>query len=354
MKILKGVIVSNKDMSETGRLSVIFPTESQSIKTVVYTTPFYMANGGGLLAIPEYGARILATYDEDSDTYYYLSTILTQDDKDFNGSSGLKDFSILGDKNVYSERKKPSKIKLTNQLNAGLAITRKYQPDYIVNKVDLTSEKGKRVSLNDSPKTDAVIVRNEHGDGLIITSESTETHPDRSIEIKSVGPQRHVVYQSDMNFMIVDGKDVNIENYSTGAFADNSEGGRFGNINLRSENADITIVSKADDGRVFIVTPNARIQISPDGKVQVKADSDIELVSDTNITIQAANNLNLVAANVNIKADANIAMDAGGNSSILSTGTNSLDGAQVHFNSGLSLPVTVDQPGIPETNDYNE
>ena len=340
--ILKGTVISSLDEGSSGKFKAIFPALSQDIITVTYTSPYYTLNNGGMLAVPEEGSQILAFKDSEGEIYY-LSTILEVPDND--QVDGISDWSVIGDRRVYSDRGRPQKVTYANQVGAGLHLTRKFNPSTIVNQVDLKSERGKRVSLNDSPEIDAITIRNEHGDGILISSDGNSIHPERSIDIKSVGSQKFVVYQSDITLAVVEGRDINIENYSTGANANSGGQGRFGNVNLRSQNADVTLVSRASDGRVFIVTPNARIQIASNG--------DIQMQSDGSITLDAANDINLKATNVNIKADLNISSEAGGTISSLSTGVNSLDGAQVHLNSGLSLPAII--PEVPlDSTDYNE
>jgi hypothetical protein len=350
--ILKGIVVSNADETKAGVLTCSIPDVSDDLIHVTMTSPFYSLNNGGMLAIPEVGSKILIHYDENDNSYYYLSTIIEKPDNEQKG--GLKEFSVIGDKYIYSERGRPQKITYANQFNAGLHIDRRLTPDQMVNKVDLKSETGKKLSLSDSPKMDACILRNEHGDGLIITSDANDIHSERSIELKCKGSQKFVVFQGEAGFYIVDGRDFNIENWSTGAFANENATGRFGNINFRSDNSDICMISKADDGRVFLVTPNARIQIESDGSVvidsvknvQIKATDDIDIKSDKAIRIQGQS--------IDIKAANSFRVQSGGDASILSTGTNSLDGDQVHFNSGISQPANETSITTPERNDYDE
>jgi hypothetical protein len=309
---------------------------------------------GGILTIPEVGSEVLLLIDDTHKKVYYLHTVVDFPENEMSG--GLKTFGLFGDNYVYSTREVPQKITFTNQLNAGLKITRKFQPDSIVAKVDLDSEKGKRISLNDSPGSDFVLVRNEHGDGITIASDGNDIHGERSIEVKSKGLQQFVSYQSGMNFYVIDGKDINIENYSTGSFSNINAAdlGRFGNINIRSHNADVSLVGKGPTSQIFIVTPNSRIQIDSTGAVTIESINSISVKSSSDINLDAGNTLNITATNLNIKTTSDTRIDSGGNFSARSVGVNSLDGSQVHFNSQLSLPV-VTLPLLPATrNDYGE
>lgn len=352
MNILIGSVISNHDETKTGLLMVKIPDLSDNPLNVVMTSPFYTLNSGGMLAIPEVGSKVLVSQDTSTGKLYYLSTIIEPPENEQVG--GLVNFNVLGDKYIYTERGRPQKVTYANQFNAGLHIDRRLLPEYMASKVSLVSESGKKISLSDSPKSDAVIIRNEHGDGMIITSDPSDVHSERSIEVKSKGSQRHVVFQGGMEMYVIDGKDITIENFSTGAYANENATGRFGNITLRSENSDINIVSKANDGRIFILTPKARIQIENDGTVKITSDADIQINCENDIDIKAGKALRIQGESIDIKATNDVRVQAGGNSSILATGSNSLDGDRVDLNSGVSLPSNEAIIADPITNDYGE
>lgn len=352
-KIYEGIVVSNIDTTRNGILSVRIPDISDELCFVTYTSPFFVPNGGGIIAIPEVGCKILILQNLESGKFYYLTTIVEIPDNSQKG--GLTDWNLIPDKYIYSERERPQKVNVTNQFGAGLKISRRFLPEYITSKVELVSETGKKISLSDSPKFDAVIIRNEHGDGIVITSDPSDIHSERSIETKSIGPQRYVVYKSDINMLVVDGRDITIENLSTGAGANTDTEGKFGNINLRSHNADINIVSRADDGRVFIVTPKARIQIEADGSIKITSDSDIQIAAKGDLDIKSDNAIRIQGNTLDIKANTNMKFESGGNISSKAAGTNSLDGPQaIHFNSGVSQAANAAQIEEAVKTDYNE
>lgn len=343
-KVFRGTVVSIFDKSKSCLIKAVFPEYSPNVVDVVYTTPYYSYNNGGMLAVPEEGSNILASFSDFDNKFYYMSTIIESLDgsDDIVKSGGIKDWEVIGDRRLYSERDRPQKVSYCNQAGAGLDITRKFLPDYIVSKVDLNSENGKKISLNDSPNSDSVIIRNEHGDGIIISGEQNDIHPDRGIELKSVGPHKFVVFQSDMTMMVVDGRDINIENYSTGAQA-NQLSEKYGNISIRSKNKDVTLVTNGQSGNIFITTPRAKIQINSNGDILLSSDGTIQMDAP-NITLNADSNVNIKGANVNIKSDANCAIEAGEIASV--------DGSQVQLNSGFTAQ---EAQIIPTTNNaYGE
>lgn len=298
-----GIVVSNSDIeSQTGRMSVKVE-KFDTVIDVVYVSPFYFLNGGGVLAIPEVGSKVIVLTDTNTDESYYLGTIIdTPSNPEKGGMIGWKPIS---EPNVYSERGIPQKVTFTNQVGSGLKISRRFYPKYIDCKVNLDSEKGKRISLSDSPKSDCVLIRNEHGDGIVITSQENDVHADRSIEVKSKGLQQYVSFQSAMNLYVMEGKDINIENFSTGANSNTTAAtkGRFGNINLKSHNADINIVGKGSESNIFITTPKARVEIKADGSVLIDSQGDIRMQSLGNIELKStAGDISLEALNINMKS----------------------------------------------------
>lgn len=309
LKFITGIVIDNRDTSKRGRMLVKFEGQSETASEVIYTSPYFTTNGGGVLAVPEVGSEIIALEDSEKTKIYYIATIVDFPSQNEVGG-GLKEFNVISDPYVYTEREKPQKVNFTNQFGAGLKISRRVLPKLLSTKVDLSSEGGKRITLSDSPESNLIMIRNEHGDGIIITSEQSDVHPERSIEIKSVGQQNYVSFQSGINFYVIDGRDINIENFSSGAFANTSAAtkGRFGNINLRSSEADISIVGKGQGSEIFIVTPKARIQINLDGSVNIEA-LNVNIKSALNMTLEAQN-LSIKSTNLNIKSDALLNVDS--------------------------------------------
>ena len=292
------------------------------------------------------------TNHADKETYY-LGTIIDYPENQMVG--GKLGFTPLGDSNIYSEKNIPQKITFTNQAGAGLEISRKFLPNYINCKVNLNSEKGKRISLSDSPKSDAVLIRNEHGDGIVITSKENDIHADRSIEVKSKGLQQYVCFQSGMNLYVIEGKDLNIENFSTGANANVNAGdnGRFGNINIKSHNADINITGKGSNSNVFITTPKARVEIKSDGSVLIDSVGDIRMQSLGNIELKStAGNISMEALNINMKSTLNTSIEAQVNFAAKGSATATLTTdsptalVKCSVESGINGAVPIDPAGV--------
>lgn len=361
---IRGIVDYNANEIADGTFTATFPELGSDPVRVYMASPYFRQNGGGMFGIPDGGDEILAHYDDSNGDVIYQSTIVKYQSSEGNE---LKNFKPVSDK-VYSTEGKPVKVLYGNYLGAGLDITRDYNvtDKKIASYVQLKSEGGKRVALDDSPEIDAVVVRNQHGDGMVVQGDASKVLPERGLMVRSNGPQYYTCYEGSIEMRLVDGRDMVFENNSTGAnsktpseeFWPNGPASqppkRFGGIYFRSERGDVSISSKADDGRIFIVTPNARIQITENGSVQIESDADIQMKSSGDMKFKADGDIQIEGSNVDINSQQALTATAGGQAAISSNGNMSIDGATVNLNSGALA--TAQSPTIedPELNDYNE
>jgi len=369
LNTIKGKVTSNKGSLQTGRFKATFKIIGDEEVDVIYTSPMYRVNGGGLLALPTKGDIILAAHNPDTTEVYYHSTIVdTQLPKtQVRGDDRVPNFVEIPDDKVFADDGSPVKVNYTNQVGAGLEVTRNFKPapGKPISSVNLISEAGKKVGLDDSPGVEAVVVQNQHGDGITVKGDADDLFPSRCIQVASKGHQSFIVAESSLDLTVVEGLDISIENRSTGAMAQtpseqywpngNLPCKRWGGIYLRSESGDISIAANADtgepeqDGRIFIVTPKARIQITETGAIQIDSDQD-------DIRIKSTSNINMEGANINIKATGSLKMESGGETSILSGGNVVVDGTEIHLKPTTpptSIPPLTEHSTL-DLNDYSE
>lgn len=333
--------------------------EDQELVPVRYTSPFFNYGGGGVIAPPQIGNMVLCLYDDASNQYYYISTIVSTNEYPwvYDPSPGI--VPLIKDKNFYTDKNIPQKIHFTNEVDSGLRISRKKLKKYIDSKVELKSEFGKKVSLIDSPTHSHVLIRNEHGDGIRIVSHDwpmgkypNPIYPTRSIVIVSKGPQFYNTFNGSMNMAVTEGTEFNIQNFSTGTHGSNgsstipappgettkaSPENRVGNINLRSKNSDINIAVNGDKSEIYITTPKARLEIREDGTIFINSQASINLKSEGNINMKSSENINIEAGGqVNIKSGDNFNIQSSDALNLKSTNNCNVDGKQVHLNSGFS------------------
>ena len=191
------------------------------------------------------------------------------------------------------------------------------------------------------------------------------------IQVKSSGPHNYTCMQSHMDIRVVEGTDITIENNSTGKMgqtpsedqwpngSEQQPPKRWGGVYVRSENGDVSLASKAEDGRIFITTPNSQIQIQEgeggvsdiiiktNGKISMEGEQGIDLRSNGAIRIEAGED-------VDIQAGGQFKSTSSGQASISSGDQVAVDGSEVHLNSGNSQPAAFADIKEPLLNDYSD
>jgi hypothetical protein len=314
MKILKVLVHSTIDYTKSGKFSALLPPDykfPEDSIDVIYTSPAYSTYEGGVFAPPSEGSEILVAQQDNTSTYYYISTIVNE--PKLLGvlsipkvTTKVKDLvnSIAG-KQIYTDKGSPRAIYFTDFKGAGLKISNYFSKagDPINSKVQLRSVQGHKLVLSDNPDLDCVLLRNKDGDGMTITANRNSVHSSNSIDIKSKNTIRQTTDSGELRYTVLDGRDITIENQSTGVNADPL--GPYGNVNLVASWKDINIYTQGisnpvagDAGRILISTPEGVIQLR----------------SGVNgITLYTAGNINIAAptGDVNIQAGGSINLDAG-------------------------------------------
>lgn len=333
MDIYRGQVISNTSFDLDTQILVKIPDLGNEQYKVYYTTPYFTANEGGMFAIPEPGNEILvAKEDED---LYYLSTIVKPPEKFIKGTYD-KEYSAIKEKYLYTNRFKPQRISFGDTKGNKLVFDARYDKKMISSKTQLESGGGKKVVLDDSPGIDSVIIRNEHGDGLKITSEPTDVTSAQSAELNTRGQQTLVSREATIDINVLDGREVNITNTSTGAKSDGVTG-QYGNINLNSKYKDISINADGFNGRIFLNTADCTIQINKSG-VLIFSKKDVKIHTIESVDIKSLGRINLEGSEVNIKSIGQINLDAVAGTNILGP-----------LPANLVMPVPVATPAGPGT-----
>jgi len=380
LKNVKGFVTSNVDSNRSGIFKAIFDEISDEALPVIYTSPSYRLNGGGMLMIPEKGDSILALQDTKTREIFYQTTIASTQDPIL--SRPVPDFKDIAGENTYSTLGKPVKVRYENQKGSGLCITSEFTvneatpiPPRIIESVVLTTPLSKKISLDDSPEVDAISIKNQHKDGIIITGDASKLFPAQMVQVKSSGPQNYTCMQSHMDIRVVEGTDITIENNSTGRMGqiplpdqwpNGPEGQppkRYGGIYLRSENGDVSVASQAEDGRVFITTNDAQIQIvkrnesdvsdiiiKTNGNISMESEGDIDMLSTNgSIRLQAAGDVDVTAGGLlKTSSSDKTSISSGGDTAINANGNNIL------LNSGGSESTIPASTVEPLRNDYGD
>ena len=384
MRLIKGQVISfDEDGPSDGVFYAQFPTLKKDVVfPVVYTSPYYNNNAGGMVALPSEGSHILAVYNEDAEDeehlIYYQSTIVAEPVLNNYDKEALKHanehFEALRDNDskakTYGRRGKPVTQSFTNAAGAGLYIQREYANPQISDNVTIKQQTGSEVTVGSL----GVQVKNDQGDFISLHSmgkdyKGSDSMAARSLSIQTEGSQEIKCKSSDINIRVMNGGDINIENNSSGdkSFGSLEPGNEnaapgeskwSGNIRLKSRYRNIDLAALGDNSNIHIITNKAKIKVNGvTGEVQILSDNTITLNSNSNIDLNASDNINL---------------NAGGSIFLNPQGNTSINGSVVSLN-GLGIttmnptggdvsvkPIPANQsPQGPtlatlEPNDYND
>ena len=317
-----------------------------------YTSPYSTNTEGGFISIPSYDARILVCRPAGETRLFYIgSTFLSPSDEGVEGGEKIDTGPEVGiekaDPKLYSMRNEPMKMSFKGQRGNGLVISQQYEgPTGKANiKTELVGQSGKKVTINDSPGVDSIILKNEHNDFIrLSTAPKGLGTQSRCATIETRGSQNYICKEGQTDVMVRNGTELNLTNYSTGNNRSNDEPLKYGNINLESKNHDINIMSRRDSGRIFIET----IDINGDNQVidiETKggANSTIRIKSTGKAEVIAEGQIDVVAGgDINLKSDADINLEAAGKINLKSGGTIAADGSKTYLQSGMAQPSTAD------------
>lgn len=342
MKLYEAQVIENGDLSERGKILVYAQKLSENLIPVVYTSPYAAGWESGFIAIPEVGEQVLISQPDESTTWYYVATIISPNPAiPTNGLENvlLVSDNMLPDDDIYKARGVPQKMVFKDSRGNQLSLKSLANEKFINTSAELKSGAGKRLILSDSPRMDSVILRNEHGDGMKITSTADVASPARAIEMHSRGPQKFISRESQVELLVKEGREININNESTGLNKNPSEPEKFGNINISSKNKDINLTVYEEDSKVFIdaLGANGLVQIDSNGKILILATGNVEIRSGAEIKLKCAGALTLDSdKDINIKSGGNINLQASRVTNIKAGSNVNMDGNQVHLNSGFS------------------
>jgi hypothetical protein len=258
-----------------------------SLLKVNYVSPYLNGGNSGFIAIPEIGARVLICKPDNDNEWYYLGTTSVPG----LGNSLVKNTdpnnTRLPDSRVYLASGRPQRYVFKSPLGNMLVLSDEKSESYYNVKAELKSPSGKGLKLIDSPNIDCVILENEHGDKIKITSKANEANAPRSIEIEAKGPVNIVSRDSALNLTVIDGKELNITNKSTGSKRSGPNDPTPGNINVVTDNGDVNILAKGSDSSVFIEAQgsSSRIVLKSKGSIDLSADGNVNIAAGGDVKV---------------------------------------------------------------------
>jgi hypothetical protein len=362
MKLYKAVVKNKQDPKNSAIITCDMLGHSDLVDIPVnYVSPSYDPHNGGFFALPSYATEVLVYYDEDLRQYYYIGTVVANPES-LPGIHDANKNDVVNSKNVYTPDGIPKATTFTNSDGAGLKISDYLtdETEQIQSKVQITSNQGHRVKLSDNPNMDAVFIKNKDGDGITISANRNLGElSDNSISINTKNSIRTAAERGQISMTLYDGRDITIENTSSGKNGTPINPG--GNINIKSLWKDINIFSQGitnpwngPAGRVLISTREGLIQIKSGGPITIYSfTDDINVVAQTgNINLKAEGEINLdagTAINLRTGAGASVQLANGQASVAGAAGTNlGVIGTPLNLNSSITpQPVDLTTVGIP-------
>lgn len=298
MNIRVGEVKSNKDIFGLGGLLV--HTDVDVPVWVKYTSPYLAGRNGGFIAIPEIGSQVLICKPDNSEDWFYFGSVPNPQIGEALGAgydtvAPRNKEEALFDPQIYKARGVPQRVVWSSPRGNKLILSDEYATDYLNQYAKLESANGKVLILQDSPNAgggdgdyvDAIIIRNEHGDRIKISTSQNGSSAGRSIEIEANGPINVVSRGSGVKLHVIDGKEINIINESTGSKRIGPNDPTPGNINIESKNADINIAVSSKNGVINLEAKgeDGHIVLDSKGKVQIKGAKGVDILSDAGITL---------------------------------------------------------------------
>jgi hypothetical protein len=201
----------------------------------------------------------------------------------------IKDRKPLCDKRVYSAKKIPQRLVFKSPRGNSLVLSDEHNAGYFNITAELKSGSGKGLKLIDSPFVDSVILENEHGDRVMITSKP-DAMGHNSINVEAKGSVNIISREGAINLQVVDGKEINITNTSTGSKRTGPNDPTPGNINITSQNNDVNVTVKSDTGAIYLQAKgdNGHIVLDSKGSVEVKGDKGVNIESAGDVKIKGS------------------------------------------------------------------
>ena len=291
MNIRVGEVKDNKDIFGLGGLLV--HTEVGNPVWVKYTTPYLAGRMGGFIAIPEIGSQVLICKPDNSEDWFYFGSVTNPQIGEALGAGyetlppRNKDEALF-DPQIYKARGVPQRVVISSAKGNKLTLSDEYAQDYGNVYTKLESHSGKTLILADSPDIDSIILRNEEGDRIKISMKANGASARRSIEIEALGPISVISKESDINLHVVDGKEINILNESTGSKRLGANDPTPGNINITSVNADVNVTTKSKNGviRLEAQGEDGHIVLDSAGTVQIHGAKGVQISSEGETSVQ--------------------------------------------------------------------
>jgi len=316
MKVLLGTVKENIDFTRMGKLKVsVGSIGDDDLYDVFYCSP----DGGdcthGFVSIPEIGTDILIIQPENFNKWFYIGSVfwnkqglLSSDNFPLHTPftddpyGPFTEDEILPNKTIYDDNNIPTKKVWKTPLGNQVILSDQVNEEYNDSGSQIRSGLGKKLLLHDG--LGVSVVKNEHGDGLTISSKSAPGYGQafRGVDIDALGPIRLTSNEGSIIISLVDGLNIDIINKSTGSHRNPKKPKNFGNINIESIYGNLNLKVKSKDSKISLVAEgdNSDINIKSGARVKIESSKNINIDSGANINIKAAGNINIDGSKIHL------------------------------------------------------
>jgi len=288
--IAKAEVGSSFDPSRNGVISAKIEGFGEGYQDVYCTSPWMTRGEGGFAGmIPERGSSILVIRPIGVAAWYFIGCLFDNEPLLTEGGPN-KTLEKLGNANRNLKDDIGGAVQagvghpgvgwhMQHNSGQGFGVKEQRSKKGIRNEAAMYTGTGKKVACIDSPAIDGIITDTGSKNGTARTTMTAEDPKSDKLcanmyQTETTGPTRFFNHESQTDIVVVDGREMQILNNSTGANAPAGDPDKFhwGNVNIQSKQNDINIFSKqprmdareeGKDGRIFIECLN------PTGKEQI-------------------------------------------------------------------------------------
>jgi hypothetical protein len=332
MKIMKGTVVSKRDGSKNGWMTVR-PDKATAVEEnsaskgvnigdtveVKYVSPYGGGDYAGQVTMPESNQQILYCQAENDveNTYFYLGSIIgpTFEDQgeDFATRTGDGIATMPHDYDDYQINHQSMSYGIQTPLKQQVVLQefRGLKGETPVNskRVRVKSSRGHKLHLDDSTETKKVnLTSASQGAGLELRDRHGDNDPSRSPESAYLYGKTDATiraWKGGLKMSVADGKNLQILNNSTGGNATSGtpaqKAADFGNIQIHTDRGDI-VISSAGNG-VFIDCFGGDPDAGSGSSFQVRSQNKIHLYSSNGIDLKSDGPVNIKGSSVNIEGN---------------------------------------------------
>ena len=336
-------VIDRVDPTNSGQFIARIAALGNELISINYTTPYASNEGGAFIAVPEVGTQVLVCQPTGSTSWYYLGATFAPQPKESTGALTIDNVELtpfeIAAPELTAALGVPMRLQWTGTQGEGIRIIDETNDSMMNKKVEINSIAGKKVSLNDNPTADALILDSGNGATIRLTDnpQMPSISPARAVLVNSEGPQRYINGKSQTSIAVVDGRELNLINDSTGLMG--SPVAPAGNVNIQSKWQDVNVFTKGIDSKIFIKCLGTEgvdqvIEISTAGTgggIDIKTQGKVNIIGSEGISIDSLGPINMKGSNINLEATA-------GGVNINSPGTINLKGTTVHLMPPYSLP----------------